>query len=502
MFDHRASPRFFLVGRSLYRAGIILIGLFLLLPGHALAQSGSDPVVIQVMQRSVAWYVLAAALAMLVPAGIMLISIGDMSRRQARNAALGALAAVGLAMIGYWATGFALQFGGVGLVYPESDLRDMVWEWSMLSSEWGIGWGMAGLSGWFLSGAGVTSQAYALFLAHLPWAITAALIPVVALRSRAQAVATMLLALLMGGVIYPLAGNWVQGGGWLNALGRNLTLGHGFVDFGGAGSVFLLAGSFTLAGLAVWSPRAQEAEDEANQRSLPLAHQPLLAIAGAFMVMVGLLGWLWANPLQMGVLPDAAVLRGSINLLLAAGGGVVIPFLYTWFVSGYSHAVFSARGVLAGMVAGLAAGPFIQPGPALGIGIAAGATVPFVTYLIDALLGLDDRAGAVAATLVPALLGLLSVGFLADGAFGRGWQMTSLVSHLGVTGQGVTGLLAASGFQPDFPGQLQAQLIGLLALGLFGFFSGLVCCIPLGLLLHALQRDDRSAHKRINQPIA
>ena len=57
-----------------------------------------------------------------------------------------------------------------------------------------------------------------------------------ALRGRAPATVTLILALVLGGIVYPLAGNWVQGGGWLNALGRNLELGHGFVDFGGAGT--------------------------------------------------------------------------------------------------------------------------------------------------------------------------------------------------------------------------------------------------------------------------
>ena len=64
--------------------------------------------------------------------------------------------------------------------------------------------------------------------------------------------------------------------------------------------------------------------------------------------------------------------------------------------------------------------------------------------------------------------------------------------YLGVAGQGVTGLLAAAGYQPDFPGQLQAQVMGIAAIGLWGFLSGLVVCAPLGLLLYGLQRSQRS----------
>ncbi len=481
--------------RRLSYLGVLLVPLWLAAFGVASAQTtGGEPAVTMTATTPLIWYVLTAALALLVPAGIVLVAVAEMSAVRAWNAALGALAAIGVVTLGYWAFGFALQFGGVGLVYPQSELSDLVWEWSMLSDEWGIGWGIAGLSGWFLSGPGITTLAYSLFLAHLPWAITAGMIPVVALRSRAPAIATIALAFFVGAIVYPLAGNWVQGGGWLNALGRNLNLGHGFIDFGGAGSLFLVTAAFTLAGLVVWSARPRAVDP--LTATLPPAQLPLLAVVGALLLIGGMLGWLWSNPLQMSALRDEAVVRGSINLILAAGAGTLVPLLYTWFVTGYSHPTLSARGVLAGIVAALAAGPFVQPGPALLIGFLAGATVPFVGYLVDDVLGLEDKTGIVAALFVPALIGLLLVGILADGAVGRGWQMTGLDSYLGVTGQGVTGLLAAGGYQPDFPGQLQAQLIGALALSLWGFLSGLAVCIPLGLLLHALERDDRSAQKR------
>ena len=48
----------------------------------------------------------------------------------------------------------------------------------------------------------------------------------------------------------------MQGGGWLSALGRNLNMGHGLIDFGGAGTVHLAAAGFVLAALVVWLPRA------------------------------------------------------------------------------------------------------------------------------------------------------------------------------------------------------------------------------------------------------
>ena len=123
------------------------------------------------------------------------------------------------------------------------------------------------------------------------------------------------------------------------------------------------------------------------------------------------------------------------------------------------------------------------------LGLLAGATVPFVAYIVDHLLHLDDRTGLVTSFGVPALLGLLAVGILADGRAGSGWQLAGIDSFLGVPGQGVSGILIGAGFQRDFPGQLQAQVIGATALLLWGFLTGLIVGIPVALIFYGLQRS-------------
>ena len=95
-----------------------------------------------------------------------------------------------------------------------------------------------------------------LFLAHAPWSMTAALFAgTCPARAGTGSLATLIVAFVVGAVVYPLAGNWVQGrGGWLAALGRNAGLGHGLVDFGGGGTVFLVTASASMAALLVWPP--------------------------------------------------------------------------------------------------------------------------------------------------------------------------------------------------------------------------------------------------------
>jgi hypothetical protein len=94
---------------------------------------------------------LTIGLAFLVPLGYALIAVAGLDEGRARHAALSTLAALGLAILGYVATGFALEYGGVGLAYTLPGLEGLVWEWSALGATWGSGWGMAGLVGWGLS---------------------------------------------------------------------------------------------------------------------------------------------------------------------------------------------------------------------------------------------------------------------------------------------------------------------------------------------------------------
>jgi hypothetical protein len=72
---------------------------------------------------------------------------------------------------------------------------------------------------------------------------------------------------------------------------------------------------------------------------------------------------------------------------------------------------------------------------------------------------------------------------------------------LGVAGQGITGLLAAPGFRPDWPGQMQAQLVGLAALALFGFFAAWLATAPLALASALLRRRARALAAQEPAPV-
>lgn len=416
-------------------------------------------------------------LAFLIPIGYALIAASGLPAQRARHAAVSFFVAAGLAALGYVACGFALQFGGIGLVHERPGFAGLIWEWSAFGPTWGPGWGMAGLAGWGLAGPATTPDARNLALANLPMLITAVTLPIIALRGRAPAWATALVGLLTGAFIYPVAGNWAWGGGWLANLGLNFVdLGHGFVDLAGAGLVSLLAASVTLAGFVVFLARQSRPADPTEPVALPRAYHPLLCLLGAGLLLAGSSAWLTLSPLN-----DPAGLdmgRGLLNLILMAAVGGLLPIAYTWLVAGRPDPLLAARAFAASVAAGLGCALFLPPMLAIALGALIGLLMPFAVFVVERVLRWNDATGTLAIHGIGGGLGLLAIGLLADGTAGAGWNGIGAGEYLDVAGQGVTGLLAAPGFQPDWPGQMQAQLLGGAAIIAFAFFAAWLILAP------------------------
>jgi Amt family ammonium transporter len=340
---------------------------------------------------------------------------------------------------------------------------------------------MAGLAGWLLSGAADTPAARALALSNLPWVVTAAVIPLAALQGRGPRWVIALLAFLIGAVIYPLAGNWIWGGGWLANLSANLGLGHGLVDLGGAALVHVLGAAVAFAGLIVFLPhRARQTEE--LPAPLPRLYFPALSLLGPALILAGMGAWLSANPLLSAIDPTHMLL----NVVLIAALAGLTPLTYTWLVVGRPDPLMAARGFGAGVAAGMALATFTPPWVCLATGALVGALTPFAIFLFDRILRLEEHTATLTMHGMGGAIGLLLLGIVADGRVGAGWNSVGANAYLGMAGQGVTGLLAASPFVADFPGQLQAQAVGLAAVTLFAFFASWIVIAPPVTVLHLL----------------
>jgi Amt family ammonium transporter len=184
-------------------------------------------------------------------------------------------------------------------------------------------------------------------------------------------------------------------------------------------------------------------------------------VLGVFLLLLGWFGLVLGNPVLSG---DVSHERVLFNVLLAGCGGVLASSLYVWFVGERPDLLMIVRGMVASLVAVSASCPFVSGWGALIIGAVAGLLVPLSIYVFEAKFRLDDSTSSLATHGISGLWGLIALGVLADGTSGAGWNGVGVNRYLGVEGQGVSGLLVSSGFQPDWPAQLYAQVVGVVAL--------------------------------------
>ena len=488
---------------------VVSILMFCVLGGPALASPASPP------PAQVGFSPLVL-LTFLLPVGLILLSVAALSGNQAVSAATGAMVAWGLAVGVYFALGFAFQFGGIAVVYDEPDLAGLYWEYSLLDVSWGTGWGMIGLRGFLMLGEASTPGALGLFLSHLPFLGVATLIPFFAAWGRTRRWVALLASLLMGSLIYPLVGNWTSGGGWLANLGRNLSLGHGFIDVGSAGLAVLTGAAAAWAALLVLRVRFSRAVPQTKDTSdsaattevlsptlvdslddpapaeplmvpMPPVHLPLLGWLGAALMAIG-----WMATSSIAHLPtatDVPLAAMATGLVLAAFGGTLTASLYGWFTTRSPDVLMSARGLAAGLVLAAAGAPFLPAWVMLAAGLLIGIMLPPLIYLFDRRLRINDSLGMLAAFGIPALVGLLLPGLLASGRYGVGWNGVGLDSFLGVEGQGVSGLWVMPGLTGDWPGQVAAQLIGITAITVWSFGLSWFLVTSAKGLIHAWERS-------------
>lgn len=464
---------------------------------------------------------LPAALTLLLPLGLILLIASAMPEDQAPAAAVNALVVWSTAALAYFGLGFAFHFGGIAQVTPDPDLSGLYWEWYPLDQSVDLEvarlWGVVALRGFALAGEATTAGALSLFLSHLALVGAAALIPLGALPRQGRGLAAVLSGLLTGAVIYPLPGNWLWGGGWLSNLGTSLGLGHGLVDFGGTSVIFLGGSMVALAALLLFRSRADQSELAQSAAELvvvtgpdhhltvydepaapleeeilpttpmPSAYLPILSLLGAGLM---LLGWLGLSaglhiPTAMNINPAHAAVAG----VLAALGAALTAAGYSWLTTREVNPLMASRGLAAGLVVAVAGAPFMPIWVSLVAGLLMGLFLPMLIYLFNQGLRLADESGVLATYGVSALLGLLLLPFFADGRAGQGWNGLGLADYAGVTGQGVSGLLVAAGFASDWPGQLQAQLAGIAAVGIWALLWGILLFQTIKVIINAWVRS-------------
>lgn len=387
------------------------------------------------------WVTLTGFLVMFMNAGFCMLETGMCRQKNAVNVLSKNLIVFALSTIAFWAIGFGLMFGN------------------------GNGW-FGGEGIFFLTGADnspATLDAYkgayaslnwtgiplaAKFFFQLVFAGTAATIVSGAVAERIKFVDFLIFSLLLVGLIYPVTGHWIWGGGWL------ATMTPTFRDFAGSTVVHSVGGWAALMAAAFLGPRIGRFNADGSANAMP-GHNMSIATLGCLILW---LGWFGFNPgSNMGV-GDGQIIS-HIILTTNTGGafGGVAATITAWIVLGKPDLSMIINGILAGLVSVTAGCASVLVWHAALIGAIGGILVVFAVGFFDKLK-IDDPVGALSVHLVNGVWGTLAVGLFAMGD-GTAPGVSPLPPFLYA---GPLGLFNGGGF-----GSLITQLIGIVSVGGF-----------------------------------
>ena len=420
--------------------------------------------------NGVIWLLLAAIVVMFMHIGFAMIETGFCRAKNALNTATMNLMIFPLSCIAFWVYGFAVGWGNfsngavapgwaVTLDLPGTILNRGLGVVSLLDeagkATGGYAYGLVGAKGFFLSGMESTAQGgtLAFFFFMMALIDKAALIPAGAMVERWRWKNFCLYGLW---VVLPLTlyANWVWGGGWLARIGLNWRLGHGVVDFSGAGVLHALGGLIALVGAWLLGPRVGKYR-AGRPQPLPGHHVPMVVLGSLIVAF----GWFALNAGCALGGTDFSLSGVEVNTTLAAAAGTLAAMLTLSAKKMKPDPTLICNGMIAGLVAISGPCPFIDSWAAVVVGAVAGSVVVGSVLLLERR-GIDDPVGAISVHGVAGLWGLLAVGIFANGKYGAGLNGVARPQFPGV--DGVRGLLYGDA------GQLAAQAIGAVVLVVFG----------------------------------
>ncbi|MFZ3216600.1 MAG: ammonium transporter [Candidatus Acidiferrales bacterium] len=381
------------------------------------------------------WTLLTGYLVLFMQAGFALLTCGLVRKKNAAHLMMLNFAAYVFAFLAYYAIGYAFQFGAVAVNAAPANIGGVP---TMNHFLIGSGsWGFLGGKGFFLSGPAYDASSNCLTLFEVVFMETAGYIIVGAICERITFWAFLLCELFVGGLLYPISGCWVWGGGWMSQLGASMHLGHGYVDFAGSSVVHSVGGFCAMALAIILGPRLGKYGPDGKPRAFP-ASNIVFVVTGTFLL---LFGWMGFNPGSTLGATDLRISVVAVNTNLAAVAGSAAAMLLWYLMFGKPDITMACNGMLAGLVAITAPCAFVSPNSSVVIGAIAGVIVCLGVLFNERVLRIDDPCGAISVHGYCGWFGAVSLGIFADGTYGAGWNGVGAAGYLGKAGQGVTGLL-------------------------------------------------------------
>lgn len=366
----------------------------------ALAQDTPPPAAVAAGLSAEAQYILntfsflvCGALVMWMTAGFAMVEAGLVRKRSVGTQCLKNVGIFAIACIMYLLVGYNLMYtdvtgyiGSLSFLYGPSEAE------------------LAAIAGG-TDTAAVVENGYAVmsdWFFQVVFVATAASITSGAVAERIKIVPFFLFVIVLTGFIYPIAGSWQWGGGWLSEMG--------FYDFAGSTIVHSVGGWAALAGAILVGPRIGKYGPGDRINPMPASSLPL-ATLGTLILWMGWFGFNGGSQLAIGTVADITAMANVFaNTNLAACGGLLAAMLLMGVMYGKIDLTMVLNGALAGLVA-ITADP-LNPSPVASIliGAVGGALIVFTVPLLDRM-GIDDVVGAVSVHLFAGIWGTMAVPF-------------------------------------------------------------------------------------------
>ena len=362
------------------------------------------------------WLLICAILVFLMQAGFMCLETGLSRNKNSINVALKNVTDFGIAVVIFWAFGFALMYG------------------TSVS-------GLFGNKFFFFTTKVAGYQTYFVFQAM--FVATAATIISGAVAERLKFFSYVIITFFASGFFYPIVGHWswafnfenpTQKFGWLGKMG--------YLDFAGASVVHSVGGWIALAVLLVVGNRTGRFRKDKLNKTFQGSNTPIAAL-GALILWFG---WFGFNGGANGAM-DLKIPLILINTFLSASFGLIFSSIMGIIVLKKPEPLFMITGPLAGLVSITASCAYVDPSDAIIIG-SIGGIISGSTIVLLEKIKIDDVVSAIPVHLASGIWGTIAVA--------------------------IFGNFEIMGVEKTRLEQLFIQLIGIASIGGFCFFGSYI----------------------------
>ncbi|MCB0424004.1 MAG: ammonium transporter [Mangrovimonas sp.] len=348
------------------------------------------------------WMMICTALVFIMHLGFSLLEIGLTRKKNTVNILFKNVFIITVGLLLYCLAGFSLMYPG----FSENSLGIFAFKGFGLSSP--------------INADGTLDLTYNTgftywtdFLFQGMFAATAATIVSGAVAERIKIGPFMVFTVIYVGLVYPLAGSWKWGGGFLQKMDTP------FYDFAGSTLVHSVGGWAAL--VAIWLLGSRLGKFKDGKPQAILGHNLPLATAGVLILWLGWFGFNGGSVLSANPELTSLVL---VTTCIAAATGGIIAFIFSFVLYKNYDLTMFLNGILGGLVGITAGADQMSPTDAVIIGAIAGIVIVAGVSLVDKLK-LDDPVGAVAVHLICGIWGTLAVGM-----FGKLASVSQFVSQL------------------------------------------------------------------------